>query len=107
MKKYALSRMRFLPEDQPICKAGEKRNIAIRYDAKFFDSPEAAQAAGFVLTETARPRNVWNKASAASAIVLRLVERKSSGDVEEIGVVIEPWSVTGCYKPHASEASAA
>ena len=74
------------------------KEIAARYDAKVFDTPGAAQEAGFVLSETAQPRNVWNKASAANAIVLKLVERKSIGEAEEIGLVIEPWRVTGCYK---------
>jgi hypothetical protein len=83
------------------------KEIAAHYEAKVFDSPDAAQAAGFVLTESAEPRNVWNKASAASAIVLKLVQQKSRGDAEEIGLVIEPWRVTGCYKPQESEASAA
>jgi hypothetical protein len=50
---------------------------------------------------------VWNKASAANAIVLKLVQQKASGAADEIGLVIEPWRVTGCYKPHESEASAA
>ena len=75
------------------------KEIATHYAAKIFDTPEAARVAGFVLTETATPRNVWNKASAASAIVLGLVEKRTKGEVEEIGLVIEPWSVTGCYKP--------
>jgi hypothetical protein len=75
------------------------KEIATHYAAKIFDTPEAAQVAGFVLTETAAPRNVWNKASAASAIVLGLVEKRAKGEVQEIGLVIEPWSVTGCYKP--------
>ena len=83
------------------------KEIATHYEAKVFDTPEAAKAAGFVLAETAAPRNVWNKASAASAIVLKLVEKKRSGEVEEIGLVIEPFRVTGCYKPHSSEAPAA
>jgi hypothetical protein len=83
------------------------KEIATHYEAKVFDTPEAARVAGFVLTETAAPRNVWNKASAASAIVLGLVERRESGDVEDIGLVIEPFQVTGCYKPHTSEAPAA
>ena len=83
------------------------KEIATHYDAKVFDTPGAAKEAGFVLTETAQPRNVWNKASAANAIVLKLVERKSIGEAAEIGLVIEPWSVTGCYKPHSSEAPAA
>jgi len=83
------------------------KEIATHYEAKVFDTPEAAEAAGFVLAETAAPRNVWNKASAASAIVLRLVERKEAGEVEDIGLVIEPFRVTGCYKPQPSEAPAA
>jgi len=83
------------------------KEIAAHYDAKIFDTPGAAQQAGFVLTETAQPRNVWNKASAASAIVLKLVDKKARGEAEEIGVVIETWRVTGCYKPHEAEAPAA
>ncbi|MDQ3474747.1 MAG: hypothetical protein M3447_13530, partial [Acidobacteriota bacterium] len=38
------------------------KEIAAHYDAKVFESPEAAKVAGFVLGETATPRNVWNKA---------------------------------------------
>ena len=83
------------------------KEIATHYDAKVFDSPEAAKVAGFVLTETAAPRNVWNKASAASAIVLKLVDKKESGEVDDIGLVIEPFRVTGCYKPHPAETPAA
>ncbi len=83
------------------------KEIATHYNAKVFDSAQAAEGAGFVLTETAAPRNVWNKASAASAIVLKLLEKRESGEVEDIGLVIEPFQVTGCYKPNSSEASAA
>jgi len=83
------------------------KEIATHYEAKVFDSAEAAKVAGFVLAETAAPRNVWNKASAASAIVLKLAERREAGEVEDIGLVIEPFRVTGCYKPNSSEASAA
>ena len=83
------------------------KEIATHYEAKVFDTPEAAEAAGFVLAETAAPRNVWNKASAASAIVLKLAERREAGEVEDIGLVIEPFRVTGCYKPQPSEAPAA
>ena len=79
------------------------KEIATHYDAKVFESPEAAKVAGFVLTETAAPRNVWNKASAASAIVLKLVEKRTNGEADEIGLVIEPFRVTGCYKPHPAE----
>ncbi len=77
------------------------KEIATHYSAKVFDSPGAALEAGFVLSETLAPRNVWNKASAANAIVLKLVDRKEAGEVEEIGLVIEPFQVTGCYKPAA------
>ena len=83
------------------------KEIATYYDAKVFDSPDAAKVAGFVLTETAAPRNVWNKASAANAIVLGLVEKRESGEVSEIGLVIEPFQVTGCYKPQPAEEPAA
>ena len=83
------------------------KEIAAHYSAKVFDTPEAAQAAGFVLTETAAPRNVWNKASAASAIVLKLVDKRENGEVEDIGLVIEPFRVSGCYKPKTAEAPAA
>lgn len=79
------------------------KEIAAHYEAKVFDSPDAAKVAGFVLGETAAPRNVWNKASAASAIVLKLVDKRESGDAAEIGLVIEPWRVTGCYKPPSDE----
>ena len=83
------------------------KEIATHYDAKVFDTAEAAKGAGFVLTETAAPRNVWNKASAASAIVLKLLEKRESGEVDDIGLVIEPFRVTGCYKPHPAETAAA
>jgi hypothetical protein len=75
------------------------KEIATHYEAKVFDTTDAAKSAGFVLTETAAPRNVWNKASAANAIVLKLADRKEAGEVSEIGLVIEPFRVTGCYKP--------
>ena len=83
------------------------KEIAAHYDAKVFDSPDAAKVAGFVITETQQPRNVWNKASAASAIVLKLVDKRTSGEADEIGLIIEPWRVTGCYKPHPTEIPAA
>jgi len=83
------------------------KEIAAHYSAKVFDTLEAAEAAGFVVTETAAPRNVWNKASAANAIVLKLVDRRENGEVEDIGLVIEPFRVSGCYKPKTAEAPAA
>ena len=83
------------------------KEIAAQYEAKVFDSPDSAKAAGFVLTETMTPRNVWNKASAASAIVLKLVAQRARGEAGEIGLIVEPWSVTGCYRPAEVTAPAA
>src|SRR6266853_1940324 len=79
------------------------KEIAAHYEARVFDSPAAAEAAGFALTETLAPRNVWNKASAAQSLALKLREKKEKGEVKEIGLVIEPWSVTGCYLPNDGE----
>jgi hypothetical protein len=79
------------------------KEIAAHYEAKVFDSLGAATSAGFALTETHAPRNVWNKASAAQSLLLELREKKEKGEVREIGLVIEPWSVTGCYVPNESE----
>ena len=83
------------------------KEIAAQYEAKVFETPDAAKVAGFVLTETLQPRNVWNKASAAQAIVLKLAQIRTSGQASEIGLVIEPWSVTGCYLPSEPEPTAA
>lgn len=78
------------------------KEIAAHYEAKVFDSAEAATTAGFTLTETHAPRNVWNKASAAQSLMLKLRDQKDKGEVKEIGIVIEPWKVTGCYLPNES-----
>ena len=78
------------------------KEIAAQYGAKVFDTPDAAKVAGFVLTETAAPRNVWNKASAAQSLLLKLRDQKEKGDIKEIGLVNEPFSVTGCYLPNDS-----
>jgi len=83
------------------------KEIAAQYEAKVFDAPEAAKVAGFVLTETMQPRNVWNKASAAQAIVTRLASMRAGGEAKEIGLIIEPWSVTGCYLPAEPEPAVA
>ena len=76
------------------------KEIAAHYEAKVFDTPEAATGAGFTLTETHAPRNVWNKASAAQSLLLKLRDQKEKGEVKEIGLVLEPWKVTGCYLPN-------
>lgn len=83
------------------------KEIAAQYEAKVFDAPEAAKVAGFVLTETMQPRNVWNKASAAQAIITKLAKMREGGVAKEIGLIIEPWSVTGCYVPAEPEPAAA
>jgi hypothetical protein len=74
------------------------KEVAAHYEAKVFDSKEAASAAGFVLTDTLTIRNTWNKASAAQAIIHKLLLKKRQGETEQIGLVLEPQSVTGCYK---------
>ncbi len=74
------------------------KEIAQHYEAKIFDTEEAARAAGFVLTEKMSPRNTWNKASATHAIIARLLEKKRKGEASEIGIVLDSSSVTGCYK---------
>ena len=81
------------------------KEIAAHYEAKVFDTAEAASSAGFSLTETFSPRNVWNKASAAQSLMLKLREKKEKGEAKEIGLVIEPWSVTGCYLPNEGDGS--
>ena len=74
------------------------KEVAAHYEAKVFDTQEAARAAGFVLTETLHTRNTWNKASAAQAIIHNLLARKRLGETDQIGLVIEAQSVTGCYQ---------
>jgi hypothetical protein len=74
------------------------KELAAKYEAKVFDTPEAATGAGFELTETLSPRNTWNKASAAYAILSKLLARRKSGEATEIGLVLDSKSVTGCYK---------
>ena len=83
------------------------KEIAKHYGAKLFDTPEAATAAGFVLTEIHAPRNVWNKASAAQSLLLGLRDRKDKGEIKEIGLVNEPFAVTGCYLPNEAADAAA
>lgn len=81
------------------------KELAAHYNAKVFDSPEAAETAGWVLTETMKPRNVWNKASAAQSIIAKLLALKNSGEAEEIGLVLENFAVTGCFKKQESKVS--
>ena len=82
------------------------RELATHYDVKMFETKDAADAAGFVLTETMSPRNVWNKASASQAIIHKLLMKRKSGEAGEIGLVIENHSVSGCYRPAEKDAAA-
>jgi hypothetical protein len=75
------------------------KEIATHYQAKTFESPEAAIEAGFTLGEKLTTRNVWNKASAAQAIIAKLLTKRSKGEAAEIGLVIDQYAVTGCYLP--------
>jgi hypothetical protein len=83
------------------------KELATHYGAKVFETKEAASAAGFVLTETHTPRNIWNKASAAQAIMHKLLAKKASGEAKEIGMVLENYSVSGCYLPAQSQEATA
>ncbi len=78
------------------------KELAAHYEAKIFDTREAAESAGYVLTETMSPRNTWNKASAAQSILLKLLARKRAGEATDIGLVLDSRSVTGCYKVSSS-----
>ena len=78
------------------------KELATHYGAKVFDTREAAEGAGFVVTETHSPRNTWNKASAAQAIMHKLLKLKREGEAAEIGLVLENYSVGGCYKKQES-----
>jgi hypothetical protein len=83
------------------------KELAARYEAKVFDTKEAAEAAGFVVTESHSPRNTWNKASAAHAIMHKLLALRASGEAKEIGLVLENYSLTGCYLPAQAKEAAA
>jgi len=74
------------------------KDLAAKYEVKVFDSPTAAEAAGFQLGQRMSPRNVWNRDSAASAILLDLVGRRKRGEVAEIALVLETGSVAGAFK---------
>jgi hypothetical protein len=82
------------------------KELAAHYGAKVFDSAEAAAAAGFVRTTSLAPRNVWNKASAAQAIMFDLRQKLKQKEADEVGLILEKDSVTGCYLPHSEPATA-
>ena len=82
------------------------KDLAAKYDVKVFDSPSAAEAAGFRLGQRMSPRNVWNRDSAASAILFDLLKKKKGGEVSEIALVLEINAVAGAFKNSESEAGA-
>ena len=74
------------------------KDLAAKYDVKVFDAPAAAEAAGFQLGQRMSPRNVWNRDSAASAILFDLIGKRKRGEVSEIALVLETGSVAGAFK---------
>ena len=74
------------------------KDLAAKYEVKVFDSPAAAEAAGFRLGQRMSPRNVWNRDSAASAIIYDLLGRRKRGEVSDIALVLEVNSVAGAFK---------
>ncbi len=79
------------------------KDLAAKYDVKVFDSPSAAEAAGFRLGQRMSPRNVWNRDSAASAILFDLLGKKKKGEVSEVALVLEINAVAGAFKEVNSE----
>lgn len=74
------------------------KDLAAKYDVKVFDSPAAAEAAGFRLGQRMSPRNLWNRDSAASTILFDLLKKKKSGEVSDVALVLETASVAGAFK---------
>lgn len=74
------------------------KDLAAKYEVKVFDSPSAAEAAGFSLGQRMSPRNVWNRDSAASAVLYDLIGKRKRGEVEDIALVLETGSVTAAFK---------
>ena len=79
------------------------KDLAAKYEVKVFDSPAAAEAAGFQLGQRMSPRNLWNRDSAASAILFDLLRKKKAGEVSEIALVLETASVAGAFKQGSEE----
>jgi methylphosphotriester-DNA--protein-cysteine methyltransferase len=79
------------------------KDLAAKYEVKVFDSPSAAEAAGFRLGQRMSPRNVWNRDSAASAILFDLLGKRKKGEVSEVALVLEVNAVAGAFKEVNSE----
>jgi hypothetical protein len=80
------------------------KDLAAKYEVKVFDAPAAAEAAGYTLGQRMSPRNVWNRDSAASAILFDLISKRKRGEVSDIALVLEIGSVTGAFKKEAASA---
>ena len=74
------------------------KDLAARYEVKVFDSPTAAEAAGFRLGRRMSPRNVWNRDSAAAAVLYDVLAKRKRGEVTDIALVLETGGVTGAFK---------
>ena len=79
------------------------KDLATKYEVKVFDSPSAAEAAGFRIGQRMSPRNVWNRDSAASAILFDLLGKRKRGEVSEVALVLEVNAVAGAFKEVNSE----
>ena len=82
------------------------KDLAAKYEVKVFDSPSAAEAAGFRLGQRMSPRNVWNRDSAASAVLFDLIGKRKRGEVSEIALVLETGAVAGAFKQAEAAAPA-
>jgi hypothetical protein len=80
------------------------QDLAKKYEAKVFDSAQAAETAGYALGQSLTPRNAWNRDSAAQSIFYDLLRRKRGGELAEIGLVLDGNSVTGAYKTETMNA---
>ncbi len=80
------------------------KDLAAKYDVKVFDAPAAAESAGFTLGQRMAPRNVWNRDSAAAAVLYDLLARRKRGEVSDIALVLEINSVAGAFKKEAPAA---
>ena len=74
------------------------KDLAAKYEVKVFDSPTAAETAGFRLGQRMSPRNAWNRDSAASAILFDLLAKRKRGEVSEVALVLEINAVAGAFK---------
>jgi hypothetical protein len=80
------------------------KDLAAKYEVKIFDAPSAAETAGFTLGQRMSPRNVWNRDSAAAAVLYDLLAKRKRGEVSDIALVLDVGGVTGAYKKEVASA---